>query len=75
MSLADAKFRSPDGDGRVLYDTVTMYVYPVVFEDKREVREFLAWYDANHKEPYNGMTAPRHYRVYEQWVQAGRPRP
>jgi hypothetical protein len=71
VSLARAEFLSEDGDYVVLYDTVTMYVYPVAFDDD-EVDPFLEWWKSNHSVTFNGYEGD-HYTEYETWIKAGKP--
>ena len=67
MALAQGDFISDrDRDGIVLYDTVTMYVYPIVFSDETAVELFLTWFDTRYGVAFNGYTGS-HFRAYERW--------
>lgn len=50
----------------VFYDSVTMYVYPVVFEDEEEAEKFAAWVFDKYGVPFNGLDG-NHYAVYERY--------
>lgn len=73
MVLRSAKFESKqDRSGVVAYDSVTMYVYPIVFKDEEELQRFSEWVQTEYVVPLNGYSAD-HYSLYETWVDEGRP--
>lgn len=83
MSLRLARFDELDnsllGIGRALnrkvvfYDSTTMYVYPIVFEDEEEAEKFAQWViDQCGGVPFNGLS-DGHYELHEQYCKETRP--
>jgi len=69
MALRVARIRGIDFDknGRwILYDSVTMYVYPMTFQSEDEIDMFCEWFYRTHGVPVNGFDG-NHFAEYEKW--------